>query len=368
MLGRDRRSSPRRSGEEASGPGTGPEHERASEREARSGGRRTVEPTSEREGEKESRETSEMEGAGATRCTRERTKDCLGMSARVPTPVALAPSFGTPSCPPHARVIAPPSPFHFVLSPTKARAARLSSLLVREVLLLSHGSPLSFIVASFASSSLSLFLLAHNPPPLALSLSLFLSFFLSFFLLHFLSLSHSEASSLSLFFPFLPSRVSRFPFLSVRCLSLPPDIRIDSSTARARRSFSPPRFFSLCEPRPRTIFISTTCLAVSERASERSTESATSLPLLGRFRLFFRIPPLRAANAFHLPLADSSPMHNWRLITPNRPRSEHEHSLHSREKRFAELNALLALSRSAATLGARFRRGRLFEDLYRVAH
>lgn len=61
--------------------------------------------------------------------------------------------------------------------------------------------------------------------------------------------------------PFPPGLWSaRSPFLRW-CLSLPPDIRIDSSAARSRPPFFLSATFFLRMPRPRTIFISTTCLA-----------------------------------------------------------------------------------------------------------
>lgn len=86
-------------------------------------------------------------------------------------------------------------------------------------------------VASFTSSS-------HSPVSLSLSFSLGDLF--------------SVATPLSPPGPWS----ARSPFL-LRCLSLPPDIRIDSSAARrgpVRRSFSPPRSFSVCLARAQYSF------------------------------------------------------------------------------------------------------------------
>lgn len=217
------------------------------------------------------RDENRRAAAGA----RKSTRDCLGISARSHARRACA---GLRS--PYTQVIGDPSPPSTSLSGT-AGLARASG------------------VARPRRSFESWFLLSYGPAPsrrsplsrarARVSLSLYLS--------RFLSESRSPPS-----LPFAPLALRS----SLWCLSLPPDIRIDSSATRSgpvRRSFSPPRFF-LRMPRPRTIFISTTCLAGRRGTAHRFTvrrlawrwgPTFISSPRFSYSPLFFRL--LRATNA-----------------------------------------------------------------------
>lgn len=127
-----------------------------------------TESKSERERGTASRGTSGTETAGATRCARERTRDCLGMSARVPTPVALAPGFGTPSCPPSLHP-GNRSPFALLPRPLSYGGASDAIVLVAR----SRGAP----SVTWGPLTIARLLL----PPL--TNTLFLSFSFSFFVL-----------------------------------------------------------------------------------------------------------------------------------------------------------------------------------------
>lgn len=249
----------------------GPKRKRASETEGQLVQEGWLESKSKREREKESHGTSRTETGREQLSVRGRGRGIVwAWSARVPTPVALALGFGTPSCPPYARVIGPPSLFHLGLSRTEARAVRASSSHIREVLLLSHrgqgerGLPRR-LVASASFLLLQFILLAH----VLLFLYLSSSFFVSFWDLFAVSLFLLPAlPSFSLFIPPAVSlTLSRHPY----------------RFKRGRSPFFLSATFFLCAPRPRTIFISTTCLAgwrlaISERASERASKRASDRP------------------------------------------------------------------------------------------
>lgn len=178
---------------------------------------------------------SERDGGGRGSGARERARDCLGMSARSHARRACAAGFGprrVPLCHP-TQVIGHPLPAgRFALS--YHGASGVSSVLVapRRVV---PSVIRARTVASFTSSS-------HSPVSLSPSFSL--------------------GDLFSVAAPLCPLASGPLALHSSRRLSLPPDIRIDSSAARSRPPFFLSATFFLRTPRPRTIFISTTCLAL----------------------------------------------------------------------------------------------------------